>query len=257
VEVGKLSPSQIAYQVGTTVRNVWKETSNFRKNAGITISGTRTVEQETKQKNELMIVKTSQEFLNARDADILGHKPNSKASRSDHYKQDPAIPEINAEGFKTLYRGFKSEKKPIDIIAKCGFHPDVVVAEYKRFVELAETDIHELLRQIIIRLGDFSGSYQAEIKVILDTYNSRGVLTVVEIIRLFDLWIETEVKSRMDLLLTNPESRIPRPFSRWRCSKCNYQLPDGIIDPRWPFGKYILAKYSKTLVCGFCSENTK
>jgi hypothetical protein len=63
VELGKLSPTQIAFQVGTTVKNVWNETSNFRKNAGITISGTRTIEQKTKQKDEVMIVKASHRIL--------------------------------------------------------------------------------------------------------------------------------------------------------------------------------------------------
>jgi hypothetical protein len=257
VEEGKFSPTQIAFQVGTTVRNVWKETSNFRKNAGITISGTRTIERKTKQKDEVMIVKASQEFRDAREADIIGYKPNPSADGTDHYNQDLAIPVMDAKGLKVLYKGFKSQKKPVDIIARCGFHPHVVVTEYRRFMQLTETDIHELLRQIIIRIGDTSGYYQTEIKVIVDTYKTRGVLTVVETIQLLELWIDKEIKSRLDLLLMDPESRIPAPYSRLRCSKCNSELPDGIINPKWPFGRYILAKYSNTIVCGFCSRDTE
>jgi hypothetical protein len=124
-------------------------------------------------------------------------------------------------------------------------------------MQLTETDYRELLSEIIVRIGDISGYNQAEIKGIVDTYKSRGVLTVVEIMRLLVLWRETEIKSRLDLLLTDPESRLPGPYSRWRCSKCNSQLPDGIINPRWPFGRYLLSKYSKTIVCGFCSGVTE
>ena len=41
VEEGKLTPYQIAIEVGTTVKNVWKETSYFRKKGRITINETR------------------------------------------------------------------------------------------------------------------------------------------------------------------------------------------------------------------------
>lgn len=108
--MGKLSPMQIAFQVGTTVRNVWKETSNFRKNAGITIRGTKTIEQKTKQRDEVMIVKASQEFRDARDTDLIRYKPNSSADGTHHYNQDLAIPEMDAEGLKVLYKVLITEE---------------------------------------------------------------------------------------------------------------------------------------------------
>jgi hypothetical protein len=257
VEAGKLSPTQIAFQVGTTVKNVWKETSNFRKNEGNTINESRTLEQRTKQKDEVIFVKASQEFQDARDIDIIGHMPNSNVTGNKHYNKNLALPEMDAESFKVLYKGFKLQMKPVDMIAKRGFHPEIVVAEYQRFMQLTQTDYDDLLRQIIIKVVDHCSYKNEKIKVIVDTYKSRGILTAIEVIRLLELWVETELKSRLDLLFADPESRIPEPLRRWRCSKCNSQLPDGIINPNWRFGKYILEKYSKKIVCGFCLVDTR
>ena len=51
-----------------------------------------------------------------------------------------------------LYREFKSGKKPIDILAEYGFHPEAVEIEYRRFIELSERDNDELLKQLMLNV---------------------------------------------------------------------------------------------------------
>jgi hypothetical protein len=255
IEMGKLSPAQIAFQVGTTVKNVWKESSNFRKHTGTTVRGTRTIEHKIQQKDEVILFNSTQEVRDARDIDIIRHQPNSSLNASDHHTQHLALPERDAESFKTLYKGFRSQKTPVDMIARCGFHPDAVVVEYRRYMQINEADIHELLREIIFRAEDCV-YYQADIRPISDTYKSRGFLKVAEIMHLLELWKESEIESRLHLLLSDPETRLPGPFKRWRCKKCKTEVPDVIINPRSPFGKYMLDKY-ENLICAFCSEDSK
>ncbi len=54
------------------------------------------------------------------------------------------VPQLDSEGLKILYREFKSGKKPIDILAEYGFHPEIVEGEYQRFMQLSIRDIGDL-----------------------------------------------------------------------------------------------------------------
>jgi hypothetical protein len=185
---------------------------------------------------------------------MVGSKSHARVNRN--YNQGLTVSEMDSEGFKVLYKGFKSQKKPIDMIAKFGFNPDAVIAEYQRFRQLNETDYDDLLSQIVVEVEELS-YYNEKIKVIVDKYKSRGTLTTIETIQLLELWLNTEVKSRVELIFTDPGLAIPGQLRRWRCSKCRSQIPDGIINPNLPFGKYVLEKYSKSLVCGFCLDDKR
>jgi transposase-like protein len=127
---GNDNAQEIAQIVGTTPANVWKEKSKLRR-SGLLL-GRRTVELSKKTKDEMLILSVD----------------DRQKSDTNHY-QHLNIPALDMEGMKKLYTDFKMGKKPIDIIAKHGFHPDVVEKEYRRFLNFNERDMNSLQKTYI------------------------------------------------------------------------------------------------------------
>jgi hypothetical protein len=53
---------------------------------------------------------------------------------------------------KKLYDEFRTGKKPIDIIAVNGFHPEVAANEYKRYMKFCQRDIGTLQDRYIFSI---------------------------------------------------------------------------------------------------------
>ena len=107
------SAKDIARMVGTTEAYVWKEKSKL-KTAGLLIHRDTQVISKTSQ-----LIYTSHGLLN--------------------------IPELDAEGLRKLYKEFGDGKRPAEIIAQYGFHPELVENEYQRYLRLVEYDYTKIL----------------------------------------------------------------------------------------------------------------
>ena len=114
---GNQSAQEIAMIVGTTPANVWKEKSRLRSRS--LFVSRRTVEQSTKKMNDETIVVSADE----------------RRSRSNNsYYRFLNLLQLDMNAIKKLYDEFRTGKKPVDIIADNGFHPEVVAREYERYM---------------------------------------------------------------------------------------------------------------------------
>ena len=164
---GKLSVKEIARIVHTTEANVYKERSKAR---GLLI----------RQKT-----RSDEMFMVAGDVDTTPSLPSRRLkSEGNHHYQYLNIPNLDSEGIKKLYTEFKKGKKPADIIADHGFHPEVVEKEHQRFMESNERDIDVLQSKII---SDFVKRPSKNTKPLLEKYKTTGYLTHNELFELITL----------------------------------------------------------------------
>jgi hypothetical protein len=164
---GNQSAQEIAMTVGTTPANVWKEKSRL-KSRGLLLSH-RTVEQSTKKTNDETIIVSADE----------------RRSRSDNnYYRFLNLPQLDTNAVKKLYDEFRTGKKPIDIIADNGFHPEVVANEYKRYMKFRQRDIDILQERYISSIIKYP---IAKAEPLIKKYQSKGYLTNNEFLELLKL----------------------------------------------------------------------
>ncbi|MFZ0326711.1 MAG: hypothetical protein WBQ25_20285 [Nitrososphaeraceae archaeon] len=262
VSDGKYPPEQIASMVGTTVEYVWKETSRFKK---ATIGGSDVVSRSTtgisKRKEETSVIvkgrsggeqgireisiPNNQDRMRAIDGFFYTNKPN-------HYLD---IPRMVSGELKTLYSEFSAGKKPIEIIADHGYHPDIVESEYHRFLRLTDRDINALLSSIIIDCETFSKPTE-ELKNLIKEYRNKGYLDNDDICELLRLKSEHERESELALLTFDPNERLPRGVVKLRCNLCNSPIPGVILDSASGIGRIILDQYGTNMRCLSCTSHT-
>jgi hypothetical protein len=246
VSEGNLTPKAIALRLGTTVENVWKETSLLRSREGLVISRST---QRLNRKNEMVLINPSEE---QKDMQMI-------ASRGTNRDYSIDIPPIDSVGLKTMYREFRSGKKPVEILAEYGLHPDTVEIEYQRFMQQSERDSDELVRGIILNITskgyENSPVKNGKIKSLIDLYRRRGYLSNTEILSLLALYTEEEVQEGIDLMAIDIRVKPPKGFSRIRCRNCKEEFIEAILCDRLPIGKKLLAEYDEKIICDACTEN--
>jgi hypothetical protein len=168
--VENYNPQEIAEIVGTTPANVWKEKSKL-KTEGLILRSQRRRLQVSERKDEMVIIpgdgrrKVSSDFYNY----------------SPHYRFFN-IRGLDEEGLKTLYSELKDGKKPADIIAQYGFHPEVVEKEYQRFLGLNEHKIIGAFQKEVIPYFRFALTVD-----LVDKFDREGFLSVNEFKELIEL----------------------------------------------------------------------
>jgi hypothetical protein len=248
----KLTPDEIALKVDTTRQNVWKEISILRSKGGLAYRKT-TAQQSNK--SEMIFFNPGEE---QNSAGILGlSKIRHRTPSSVNDLID--VPELDSAGLKILYGEFKSGRKPIDILAEYGYHPEIVEIEYQRFMQFSERDYDDLMKRIILTLKrkgyvDESGRNE-KIKAFIQLYRQRGYLTNTEILNLLGLYVQEEVQDKTDLMLIDTGGRLPNGFSRIRCCQCKEMLGDAILSDKLPSGKKPLEEYDEKLLCGACRHD--
>ena len=247
-----MAPRDIALRLNTSVENVWKEKSLLKSRAGLIVSRST---QELKKQSEIMLFDPEGE-QGDRSSMALQKMKSRKSTGLSDYLID--IPQLDSEGLMTLYGEFKSGKRPIDILAEHGFHPEAVEIEYRRFIELSERDNDELLKQLMLKL--IQKGYEKEpvrninIKTLIDRSRQRGYLTKNEISELLALYIEAEVQHEMDLSLFDPDRRLPRGFRRLRCSNCDNIHVGVIVHDKLPLGRELVDRYDGKALCHVCQS---
>jgi biotin operon repressor len=171
------SAHEIATVVGTTPGNVWKEKSKLKAN-GLQISQSRRRVQVSESKDETIII--PQDGRRRATPDIYNYN---------HHYRFLNIRGLEEDGLKTLYTELKDGKKPVDIIAQHGFHPEVVENEYQRFSRLNEHNIVGSFQKKIIESLSCIGNMTLTFKL-----EKEGHLSVNEFIELIKLRLNQDVE---------------------------------------------------------------
>jgi hypothetical protein len=254
VSEGKLTPKAIALKVNTTVENVWKEKSLLKSRGGLIVS--RSTSQRSSKQSETIVFEPDEQ--EDRSPVVLQKMKTRKINGLSEHLMD--IPQLDSEGLRTLYREFKSGKKPIDILAEHGFHPEVVEIEYRRFIELSERDSDEFLKRLMLNLTQKGHEkepvWNINIKRLIGVYHQRGYLTNSEILELLAEYTKEKVQEELELLVLDKDRNFPSGFRRLRCAKCNEKLLDVILSDRLPLGKELADKYDGKIRCGLCRQDT-
>jgi biotin operon repressor len=171
------SAQEIAKVVGTTPGNVWKEKSELKAN-GFEISQSRRRVQVSESKDETIFI--HQDGRRRTTPDIYNYN---------HHYRFLNIRDLDEDGLKTLYTELKDGKKPVDIIAKHGFHPEVVEKEYQRFSRLSEHNILGSFQKKIIESLSCIGNMTLTSKL-----DKEGHLSVNEFIELIKLRLNQDIE---------------------------------------------------------------
>jgi hypothetical protein len=230
---GKFSVRDIAKIVRTTEANVYKEKSKAR---GLFIR------RKTRSDEMVMVAGESDSFA-ALPSQRL--KPVS----NNHYPY-LNVPDLDADGVKKLYSEFNDCKKPADIIANNGFHPEVVEKEYQRFLKMNERDIDVFQNKII---SDIIKRPSRNTKALLDKHKTRGFLTANELSELYALKLREDSEREIDMWRYDKTAYLPRGWSRIKCKVCNEPDLGVILNPSSDIGKYIFEQF-KDHLCNECKN---
>ena len=189
---GNHSAKDIARIVGTTEAYVWKEKSNL-KTAG---------------------------FLIQRDTEVI-----SKTSQLKIYTNNRLLnlPELDQGGVRKLYHEFRLGKRPAEVIAEYGFHPELVESEYQRFLRLEEHDIESLQNKFFLHFKeDLQSTSDFTIKSFLEKYRTNGKLTIAEFINFTKgLLAERYRFGKISAILGLVNGELPDGWKAVLCMNCN------------------------------------
>ena len=180
--VENYNTQEIAKFVDTTPAYVWKEKSKL-KTEGLMLRSQRRKVQVSERKDEVIII--PEDGRRRRSLDPYNYSP--------HYRL-LNVRELDEEGLKTLYTEMKDGKKPADIIARYGFHPEVVEKEYQRFLRLNEHNIIGAFQKQIIPYFRFVLNVD-----LVDKFDREGFLSVNEFKELIEVRLNRDEELRKKL----------------------------------------------------------
>jgi biotin operon repressor len=172
------SAHEIAKVVGTTPGNVWKEKSKLKANGLQIGSQSRRRGQVSESKDETIII--PQDGRRRATPDIYNYN---------HHYRFLNIRDLDEDGLKTLYTELKDGKKPVDIIAQHGFHPEVVEKEYQRYSRLNEHNILGSFQKKIVEPLSCIGNMTLTSKL-----EKEGHLSVNEFIELIERRLNQDIE---------------------------------------------------------------
>ena len=232
---GKYSVKDIARIVHTTEANVYKEKSKARS---------LFVSRKTRSDEMVMVAGESDSFTTLPSQHL---KPVSSNNNHYHYLN---VPDLDPDGVKKLYSEFKDGKKPADIIANNGFHPEVVEKEYQRFMKMNERDIDVFQSKVISTIIDRPSR---NTRALLDKYKTRRFLTEPELSKLIAIKLREDYEKEIDSWRFDKTAYLPRGCSRITCKVCKEAEPGVILNPSFGIGKYIFEQF-KDHLCNECKK---
>jgi hypothetical protein len=224
------SVKDIARIVRTTEANVYKEKSKAR---GLYL-------RRKTRSDEMVMV--------AGDLDASSLRSRGLKSEGNHRYQYLNIPDLDAEGIKKLYAEFKAGKKPADIIADHGFHPEVVEKEFQRFLKMNQHEFNIFQNRIISTIIKRPSKYT---KGLVEKYKTQGVLTDNELSELLTLKVREDYEREINMWGLDQYSYLPKGWSRIRCKSCNENEVGVIVNPTFGIGKHLLEQYND-YICDRC-----
>jgi hypothetical protein len=199
---GRYSTKDIARIVGTTEAYVWKEKSKS-KTAGLLVQ---------------------------RDTQVI-----SKTSRLSIYANNSLLnlPQLDRDGLRKLYGELLNGKKPSEIIAENGFHPELVESENERFQRLVENDIGSLQKKFFAHFeNDLLAANNNIIDLLLEKYKNDGKLSVDEFINLTRSLLNEKYRSGEATAIHKLiNGCVPDGWEVVSCLNCNEPIKGSIADP--------------------------
>jgi hypothetical protein len=226
------SVKDIARIVHTTEANVYKEKSKAR---GLYL-------RRKTRSDEMVMV--------AGDLDTSSLPSRRLKSEGNHRYQYLNVPDLDSEGIKKLYTEFKAGKKPPDIIADHGFHPEVVEKEYQRFLKMNQRDIDVFQNRIISTVIKRTS---INTRPLVEKYKTNGFLTDNELYELFRLKLKDDYQREINTWVLDEEAYLPEGWSRIRCKNCNKNEIGAILNPTFGIGKHIFEQYNN-YICDICKN---
>ena len=145
------------------------------------------------------------------------------------------VPQAETESLKILYRELMNGKKPQEIIAEHGFHPDLVESESQRFQRLVENDIEFLQRRF------FSGFEQDllilaannnTISSLVQKYKNDGILSIDDFMNLTRLMMNEKYRTGEASAFYNLiNGDLPDGWEAVKCFNCNKPIMGSIAIP--------------------------
>jgi biotin operon repressor len=223
---GNYSTQEIADIVGTTAANVWKEKSKLRASGALVRR--RKVEQSTKKMSDETIILSTDEI----------RKPDNT-----HYEH-MNIAALDNDGLMELYKEFNRGRKPCEIIADHGFHPEVVEKEYHRFLQLNERDPDSLQKAYIPSIIKYPIDPIDESEALFSKYKTKGYLNNDDFIKLLKLKSDYDEYHGIHRVAYN-EMVSPYGYKAIRCKNCSRPIPDVIVNINTHIGKEVLESYKR------------
>jgi hypothetical protein len=227
-----LSVKDIARIVHTTEANVYKEKSKAR---GLYL-------RRKTRSDEMVMV--------AGDLDASSLPSRRLKSEGNHHYQYLNVPDLDSEGIKKLYTEFKEDKKPADIIAEHGFHPEVVEKEFQRFLKMNQRDIDVFQNRII---STVIKRPSINTRPLVEKYKTNGFLTDNELSELVRLKLKDDYQREINTWILDEEAYLPKGWSRIRCKNCNKNEIGAILNPTFGIGKHIFEQYND-YICDICKN---
>lgn len=233
---GNHSTKSIARTVGTTEAYVWKEKSKL-KSRGLLIS----------RETEEVVSKTSHESLSVTTspANVVLEAESLRRSKYPNIHNNSTLlnlPQLDTDGLKKLYSDFDAGKKPAQIIAENGFHPELVENEYQRFSRITEHDIDALIRKFFLDFNQqLVTANNNTTKPLVEKYNNMGKLTIDEFIILIKSMLNEKYQAGKFSVIYNIKNGIPP--DGWevvRCMNCNKPISGAIVNAKEELGAKIL-----------------
>jgi DNA-binding CsgD family transcriptional regulator len=231
---GNHSTKNIARIVGTTEAYVWKEKSKL-KARGLLIR--RDTEVISRRSHEALSV-TASPVNGILGREVLRHAKYQSIC-SNNILLD--VPQLDTEGLKKLYSEFRTGKKPAQIIAENGFHPELVENEYQRFSRFTEHDVDALERKFFLNFKQDLVTAKNIINPLVEKYNKKGMLTIDEFITLIKLMLNEKYQWGKASVIHDIVNGIPP--DGWkvvRCMNCNRPISGVIADPTTEMGQNLL-----------------
>jgi hypothetical protein len=132
-----------------------------------------------------------------------------------------------------LYSEFRIGKKPPQVIAENGFHPELVENEYQRFLRFTEHDVEILQRRFFLHFRqDLLIANNNTINSLVEKYEKNGKVTIDEFITLITLMLNEKYQGGKASQIHDIINGIPpEGWEEGRCLNCNNTVRGNIIDP--------------------------
>jgi hypothetical protein len=159
-------------------------------------------------------------LLICRDTEVI-----SKTSQLKIYTSNSLlnVPQLDPEGLRKLYSELGLGKKPAEIIAEHGFHPELVENEYQRYLRLREYDVSFLLKKFLLHFKqELLTTNNDTIISLREKYGKDRRLTIDECITLISSLINEKYRlGKVSAIHDLIDGIVPEGWQSVLCLNCN------------------------------------